>query len=110
MNYHFSKDYELLWELAQKQEVIYKQAGLLKFTSCPNYSDSVGLGSSWFYSDYALVKYCEKHHLQFLIPGEVDELIRDLKDWTTRLDKVFLSNTAIKEIKELLKKYEVSND
>ena len=35
------------------------------------------------------------------------ELFKDLKDWTIKLEGMFLSNTAIRTIKETIKKYEV---
>ena len=124
MNYQFSKDYKLLWELAQRQEVIYRHGGFIGFTASINNDAGIGLGPCWFYSKQTFIKHCEYYKIQFLIPGEVEELVGVLRECVKEHDEIICyeqdengeyngktsiisSKPSIKKAKELLKKYEV---
>lgn len=80
MNYHFSKDYSLLWELAQKQEVICVIGRkLLKAQKSNLDTTALVSGSGFYYSETDNISHfieaCEYYKVQFLIPGEVEELV-----------------------------------
>jgi hypothetical protein len=125
MNFQFSKDYQLLWELAQKQRVICTNGKML--LTAKTKGDNIVIvendGGIWSESDckHHFKGACEHYDIQFLIPGEVEELVGVLKEvadceikskgefagiHTTELSRIFKSG----KIQKTLKKYEVKND
>lgn len=113
MNYHFSKDYELLWQLAQKQEVICTNGKMLLITKMKG--DNIVIvendGGIWSESDckHHFKRACEYYEIQFLIPGEVSRLVMVLKE-IVNTNCIIRRGRGIEKAKEILKKYEVSND
>lgn len=132
MNYRFSKDYELLWELAQKQEVIcyyndsdrpgctIRKLGITQYDKC---NDEIKLPGNWYCDNKEdFERTCKLINFEFLIPGEVEELVEalkniiDLSGSCTCIDAYkkrnmiapdcIPCNIEIEKAKELLKKYE----
>ena len=126
MNYQFSKDYELLWKLAQEQEVICFKCKHVLY-AIKNNSDTTALvtGNGFCYSDTDNISHfidaCKHYEIKFLIPGEVNELVDVLRvitrDYFGELVRsgihakpgLLPEKPIIKKAKELLKKYEVDN-
>ena len=102
MNYHFSKNYELLWKFIQKGEQIICRNGKV-----PDIATYIPFNLLYGTDDIKeFIEICKKYNLEFIIPGEVDELVGMLGKLLYAGRNYFESRTYT-EAKELLKKYEV---
>jgi len=99
MNYHFSKDYNLLWELAQEQEVIgyyndsdrpectIRKLGITQYDKC---SGEIELPCNWYCDNMEdFERSCKLVNFEFLVPGEVGELVETLKEASKEMESLY---------------------